>query len=56
VFRLHLAHDESKDRDFEIEMSWICAESGMRHEHVPAQLLSEAVQSAQDAQRDEMQD
>jgi 20S proteasome subunit alpha 7 len=39
---IYLAHDESKDKDFELEMSWISPQSSGRHEPVPQDLLSEA--------------
>jgi 20S proteasome subunit alpha 7 len=41
---IHIAHDEAKDRDFELEMSWICAESNNQHRPVPKELIDEAVQ------------
>ena len=54
---LYSAHDESKDREFELELSWICPESGMRHQHVPSDLFAEAQQYAKDAtNNDEMED
>ncbi|RHN50651.1 putative proteasome endopeptidase complex [Medicago truncatula] len=27
-------HDEAKDKDFELEMSWVCEESNRQHEKV----------------------
>ncbi len=39
---MHTAHDESKDRDYELEISWICTESDMKHQLVPEDLLAEA--------------
>ena len=27
-------HDEAKDKDFELEMSWVCDESNRQHEKV----------------------
>lgn len=38
---LHLCHQEIKDREFELEISWIPHASG-QHSHVPAQLLQES--------------
>jgi hypothetical protein len=29
---IHLVHDEIKDKDFELEMSWICPESNNQHQ------------------------
>jgi len=38
---LHKVHDE-KDKDFELEASWICALSDYQHSPVPPELLKEA--------------
>jgi len=27
-------HEEAKDKDFELEMSWVCEESNRQHEKV----------------------
>lgn len=57
---INLAHDESKDRDYELEVAWVCEESKMKFQRVPQQLIDEAVQLAQqssaDSDRDEMED
>jgi 20S proteasome subunit alpha 7 len=37
-----MAHDESKDKDFELELTWICNESGNKHRIVPQELKDEA--------------
>jgi len=42
---IHKVHDE-KDRDFELECSWICSESGYEHAVVPEALLLEAEAAA----------
>lgn len=42
---IYVAHEDSKDKDFELEMSWISSLSGPtkgRHEPVPLPLLEEA--------------
>ena len=44
--------DAAKDKDFELEMSWICAESNFRHVPVPADLLKEAEEKARAALED----
>jgi hypothetical protein len=31
-------HDEAKDKDFELEMSWVCDESNRQHEKVSQQV------------------
>ncbi|KAJ2772863.1 putative proteasome subunit alpha type-7 [Coemansia nantahalensis] len=61
---IYAAHDETKDKLFELELSWICAESGMLHAHVPQDVLAEAIQFAErsldeddgDDDDDEMED
>ncbi|KAJ2707674.1 putative proteasome subunit alpha type-7 [Coemansia spiralis] len=58
---IYAAHDEAKDKLFELELSWICAESGMLHAHVPQEVLAEAIQHAErslndDDDDDEMED
>ena len=42
---IHVAHEDSKDKEFELEMTWISGLDGPtkgRHEHVPQELLEEA--------------
>lgn len=39
-------HDDSRDKEFELEISWICKESGGKHQHVPAELVLEAERAA----------
>ncbi|THC90928.1 hypothetical protein EYZ11_009616 [Aspergillus tanneri] len=42
---IYVAHEDSKDKEFELEMSWISSLDGPtkgRHEEVPKQLLEEA--------------
>jgi len=40
---IYAAHDDSKDKMFELEISWISPQSLYRHEIIPASLLDEAV-------------
>ena len=42
-------HDEAKDKDFELEMSWVCDESNRQHQKVPDELLEEAKAAARAA-------
>jgi 20S proteasome subunit alpha 7 len=37
-----MVHDDNKDKDFELEMTWVCKESGNKHKAVPQDLLAEA--------------
>jgi len=46
---IHVAHEDSKDKEFELELTWISALDGPtkgRHEHVPKELLEEAEKHA----------
>lgn len=45
---LHKVHSET-DKDFELEVSWICAESNYQHAPAPKDLVKEAEQKAKDA-------
>ncbi|KAI8320844.1 20S proteasome subunit [Martensiomyces pterosporus] len=44
---IYTAHDESKDKLFELELSWVCDESNGRHTRVPQDLVDEAIQHAE---------
>ena len=46
---LHQVHDDLKDKAFELEMSWICEESGRKHQLVPQDVLDEAETAAKAA-------
>ncbi|KAK2782448.1 putative proteasome subunit alpha type-7 [Onygenales sp. PD_12] len=49
---IYIAHEDSKDKDFELEMTWISAVDGPtkgRHVEVPQDLLEEAVKAAKAA-------
>ncbi|MCJ1412890.1 hypothetical protein MMC19_006990 [Ptychographa xylographoides] len=42
---IYVAHEDTKDKEFELEMTWISSLDGPtkgRHEHVPADILEEA--------------
>merc|ERR1712032_210357 len=52
---IHKVHDE-KDKDFELEASWICPQSGYEHSAVPNQLLTEAEKQAKEILEKEEQD
>ncbi|XP_075241261.1 proteasome subunit alpha type-3-like [Convolutriloba macropyga] len=50
---IYTVHDEVKDKDFELEMSWISAsETGERHQKVPKELFDHAVTQAKAAVAD----
>ncbi|PWN94253.1 N-terminal nucleophile aminohydrolase [Acaromyces ingoldii] len=53
---IYKCHDDAKDKDFELEISWICPESGGKHQTVPAEIVAEAGRKAKEALDDEMED
>ena len=40
--RLHLVRDTSKEKPVELEMCWLCEESGFKHALVPKALVAAA--------------
>ena len=49
---IHIAHEDTKDKEFELEMSWISSLEGPtkgRHEEVPKNILEEAEKAAKKA-------
>jgi len=40
---IYKLHDDIKDKDFELELSWVCDESKRKHVFVPKELREEAV-------------
>lgn len=52
---IYAVHDE-KDKDFELEISWVCDESGKEFKRVPADLLAEAEAAAKAALDEDMDD
>lgn len=54
---IYTCHDDAKDKEFELELSWICAESQYKHQFVPAELKAEAERLAKESSSDdEMED
>jgi len=53
---IHLVHDDNKDKEFELEMTWICKESGGKHVAVPKDLLAEAETKARAALEEGMEE
>ncbi|RKP04228.1 hypothetical protein CXG81DRAFT_3129, partial [Caulochytrium protostelioides] len=49
---LHIVHDDAKDKDFEMELSWVCDESKRIHTFVPEALAQEAEAAAKAATDD----
>lgn len=54
LHRIHTVHDDAKDKDFELELSWVCTETGGRHQLVPQDIASEAERLAKASMQDEM--
>ncbi|KAH9994104.1 20S proteasome subunit [Russula compacta] len=46
---IHLVHDDAKEKEFELELSWIGSESDGRHVPVPRDLFEEADRRAKEA-------
>eukprot|EP00899_Mesostigma_viride_P001855 jgi/Mesvir1/11670/Mv00064-RA.1 len=53
---IHSVHDEAKDKAFELEMSWVCDESGRKHQKVPQHLIDEAEREAKAAMEEDGDD
>eukprot|EP00455_Lapot_gusevi_P052550 TRINITY_DN800_c0_g1_i1.p1 TRINITY_DN800_c0_g1~~TRINITY_DN800_c0_g1_i1.p1 ORF type:complete len:258 (+),score=60.37 TRINITY_DN800_c0_g1_i1:75-848(+) len=46
---LYKLHDDIKDKEMELELSWVCEESNRKHVFVPSDLREEAVREAIEA-------
>ena len=46
---IYAVHDEVKDKDFELEMSWVCEETGGKHQNVPTEIFEAAEAAAKEA-------
>ncbi|KAI3626369.1 hypothetical protein CBS9595_001730 [Malassezia furfur] len=53
---IYKAHDDAKDKEFELQLSWIGPETNLEHQPVPRELHDEAVRKAQLALEEEMED
>jgi 20S proteasome subunit alpha 7 len=54
---IHQAHEDNKDKDYELEISWCSKEeTSCRHESVPDALLQEAIKLAQEEDEEEEDD
>jgi 20S proteasome subunit alpha 7 len=49
---IYLVHDDSKEKEFELEMTWIGEETNGEHQPVPKQLFDEAQEAAKKALED----
>ncbi|KAI8807798.1 nucleophile aminohydrolase [Cladochytrium replicatum] len=50
---IYTVHDDVKDKDFELELSWICEASGGQHEFVPKGIADEAERLAKASLQDD---
>jgi len=48
---IYVVHDEVKDKSFELELSWVVAETNGIHQFVPKDLFDEAEKYAKDSLR-----
>jgi len=48
-FSIYLVHDDAKDKEFGLEMSWIGDETGGEHVAVPKELMEEAERKGKEA-------
>lgn len=54
---IHQAHEDNKDKDYELEITWCSLEeTGGRHEFVPEELLQEAIKQAQEDEDEDEDD
>lgn len=53
---IHLAHEDNKDKDYELEISWCLTETKGKHQFVPEDLLKEAIKLAQEEEDDDEDD
>ena len=53
---IYAVHDEQKDKNFELEIGWICEESGNQFALIPSDLFAEAETAAKAAKDDDDDD
>ena len=46
---IYLVHDDAKEKDFELELSWVGSETNGIHQPVPKDLYDEASRKAKEA-------
>lgn len=49
MYSLIQAHEESRERKYEYELSWICEETDHNHKMVPKELIADVVRKAETA-------
>lgn len=53
LISIYSVHDEIKDKMFELEMCWICPESGNKFQVVPKDILDAAEKIAKEAEEED---
>lgn len=53
---LYKLHDEMKDKELDVELSWVCDASDRKHVSVPNDIAQEAIRLAKEAKRKEDMD
>jgi 20S proteasome subunit alpha 7 len=48
-FSIYKLHDEVKDKDFELELSWVTDATGRKHVFIPEDLRQDAIKKAIEA-------
>lgn len=56
VRSIHTIHDDVKDKEFVLEMSWVCEESNGKHEFIPADVVAKAETQAKKEIEDDSDD
>lgn len=51
-FSIYIVHDELKDKQFELELSWVSKDTKGRHQLVPKEIAIESENLAQQALAD----
>lgn len=53
---IYKVHDDAKDKEFELELSWIGPQSNNRHQFVPQNILDECIEYAKASLEESMED
>ena len=53
---MYEVHNAAKDKEIELEISWICQQSGWKHEFIPQKFLEEAESFAKNSLDERMQE
>lgn len=53
---IHQVHDDAKDKQFELELGWVCDESNKMFQKVPTELHAAAEAAAKASLEEDMED